>query len=119
MEKTEQKEKDGTIVLSLKTSIEELVDYLGEMEISGAAFFIGIDNKSRKVFSALARVDVPADKNNKKSVAIQMFDHEYLMTHEETQMLKYDGAMLYIGHDGEDFVIRVGKEEKAGGGENV
>ena len=33
MEKTEQKETDGTIVLSLKSTVEELVNYLGEMEI--------------------------------------------------------------------------------------
>ena len=107
MEKTEEKEKDGTVILSLKTTIEELADYIDEMEISGVGFFIGIDNKTKKVFSALARVDVPANKDNPKYAAIQMFDHEYLMTHKETQMLKYDGAMHYFGHDGDDFVIRV------------
>ena len=121
MEKTEQKEKDGTIVTSLKTSIEELADYLGEMEISGAAFFIGIDNKSKKICSALARVDVPANKDNPKSAAIRMFDHEYLKKHETVEMLKYGEMMLYVGHDKDDFVIRVGKDEKetTGGEEDV
>lgn len=91
------------------------------MEISGAAFFIGVDNKSKQTFSALARVDVPADKDNKKSVAIRMFDHDYLMAHEEVEMLKYGNTKLYIGHEGDDFVIRVGKEgeETNGGGEDV
>ena len=34
------------------------------------------------------------------------------MTHDETQMLKYEGVMLYIGHDGKDFVIRVGEADE-------
>ena len=120
MEKTEQKETDGTIVLSLKSTVEELVNYLGEMEISGACFFIGVDNKTKKLFSTLARVDVPAGTDNKKSVSVQMFDNEYLMKHEETEMLKYGNTKLYIGHDENDFIIRVGEaDETAGGEENV
>ena len=117
MEKTEEKEKNGTVILSLKTTIEELADYIGEMEISGAAFFIGIDNKTKKVFSALARVDVPANKDNPKSVSVQMFDHEYLEKHETVEMLKYGETMLYVGHDEHDFIIRVGKDEEMPGSE--
>ena len=120
MEKTEQKETDGTIVLSLKSTVEELVNYLGEMEISGACFFIGVDNKTKKLFSSLARVDVPAGTDTKKSVSIQMFDYDYLMAHEEVEMLKYGKTKLYIGHDETDFIIRVGEaDETAGGEENV
>ena len=120
MEKTEKKDKNGTVILSLKTTIEELAPHLGEMEISGAAFFIGFDNKSKKLFSSLARVDVPAGTDNKKSVSVQMFDNEYLMKHEETEMLKYGNTKLYIGHDETDFIIRVGEaDETAGGEENV
>ena len=120
MEKTEKKDKNGTVILSLKTTIEELAAHLGEMEISGAAFFIGFDNKSKKLFSSLARVDVPAGTDNKKSVSVQIFDNEYLMKHEETEMLKYGNTKLYIGHDETDFIIRVGEaDETAGGEENV
>ncbi len=120
MEKTEQKETDGTIVLSLKSTVEELVNYLGEMEISGACFFIGVDNKTKKLFSSLARVDVPAGMGTKKTVSVQMYDYEYLMKHEETEMLKYGKTKLYIGHDETDFIIRVGEaDETAGGEENV
>ena len=120
MEKTEKKDKNGTVILSLKTTIEELAAHLGEMEISGAAFFIGFDNKSKKVFSALARVDVPANTDNPKSAAIQMFDYDYLMAHEEVEMLKYGKTKLYIGHDENDFIIRVGEaDETAGGKEDV
>ena len=120
MEKTEKKDKNGTVILSLKTTIEELAAHLGEMEISGAAFFIGFDNKSKKLFSSLARVDVPAGTDNKKSVSVQMFDNEYLMKHEETEMLKYGNTKLYIGHDETDFIIRVGEaDETAGGKEDV
>lgn len=117
MEKTEEKEKDGAVILSLKTTIEELTDYLGEMEISGAAFFIGIDNKSKQIFSSLARVDVPADKDNPKSAAVQLFNHEYLMTHDETDMLKYGNTRLYIGHDENDFIICVGEADETAGDE--
>ena len=120
MEKTEQKETDGTIVLSLKSTVEELVNYLGEMEISGACFFIGVDNKTKKLFSTLARVDVPAGTDTKKSASIQMFDYDYLMAHEEVEMLKYGKTKLCIGHDENDFIIRVGEaDETAGGEENV
>lgn len=120
MENTEQKGKEGTVILSLKSTVEELVNYLGEMEISGACFFIGVDNKTKKLFSTLARVDVPAGTDNKKSVSVQMFDNEYLMKHEETEMLKYGNTKLYIGHDENDFIIRVGEaDETAGGEENV
>lgn len=91
------------------------------MEISGAAFFIGVDNKSKKLFSSLARVDVPAGTDTKKSVSVQMFNYDYLMSHEEVEMLKYGEMMLYVGHDKDDFVIRVGKDEKetTGGEEDV
>ena len=91
------------------------------MEISGAAFFIGFDNKSKKLFSSLARVDVPAGTDTKKSVSVQMFNYDYLMSHEEVEMLKYGEMMLYVGHDKDDFVIRVGKDEKetTGGEEDV
>ena len=122
MERTEQKEKDGTIILSLKSTIEELVNYLGEMEISGACFFIGVDNKTKKLFSTLARVDVPAGADTKKSVSVQMFDYEYLMKHEETEMLKYGKTKLYVGHDDNDFIIRVGETDDTtatGGEKNV
>lgn len=120
MEKTEQKGKEGTVILSLKSTVEELVNYLGEMEISGAAFFIGFDNKSKKLFSSLARVDVPAGTDTTKSVSVQMFDYDYLMAHEEVEMLKYGKTKLYIGHDENDFLIRVGEaDETAGGEENV
>ncbi len=120
MEKTEQKGKEGTVILSLKSTVEELVNYLGEMEISGACFFIGVDNKTKKLFSTLARVDVPAGTDNKKSVSVQMFDNEYLMKHEETEMLKYGNTKLCIGHDENDFIIRVGEaDETAGGKEDV
>ena len=115
MEKTEKKDKNGTVILSLKTTIEELVAHLGEMEISGAAFFIGFDNKSKKLFSSLARVDVPAGTDNKKSVSVQIFDNEYLMKHEETEMLKYGNTKLYIGHDETDFIIRVGEADETAG----
>ncbi len=115
MEKTEKKDKNGTVILSLKTTIEELAAHLGEMEISGAAFFIGFDNKSKKLFSSLARVDVPAGTDNKKSVSVQMFDNEYLMKHEETEMLKYGNTKLYIGHDETDFIIRVGEADETAG----
>lgn len=54
------------VILSIKTTIEELANYLGEMKISGAGFFVKVDNKSKKIFSALTRVDVPADKDNNK-----------------------------------------------------
>lgn len=115
MEKTEKKDKNGTVILSLKTTIEELAAHLGEMEISGAAFFIGFDNKSKKLFSSLARVDVPAGTDNKKSVSVQIFDNEYLMKHEETEMLKYGNTKLYIGHDETDFIIRVGEADETAG----
>ena len=119
MEKTEQKGKEGTVILSLKSTVEELVNYLG-VEISGACFFIGVDNKTKKLFSTLARVDVPAGTDNKKSVSVQMFDNEYLMKHEETEMLKYGNTKLCIGHDVNDFIIRVGEaDETAGGKEDV
>lgn len=117
MEKTEEMEKDGAVILSLKTTIEELTDYLGEMEISGAAFFIGIDNKSKKLFSSLVRVDVPTGTDTKKSVSIQMFDYDYLMAHEEVEMLKYGKTKLYIGHDENDFIIRIGEADETAGGE--
>lgn len=118
MEKTEQKGKEGTVILSLKSTVEELVNYLGEMEISGACFFIGVDNKTKKLFSTLARVDVPAGTDNKKSVSVQMFDNEYLMKHDETEMLKYGNTKLYIGHDETDFIIRVGEADETAGGED-
>lgn len=90
------------------------------MEISGAAFFIGFDNKSKKLFSSLARVDVPAGTDTTKSVSVQMFDYDYLMAHEEVEMLKYGNTKLYIGHDENDFLIRVGEaDETAEGEENV
>lgn len=111
MTETKEPEKDGTVVLSLKATIEELVAYLGDMEISGAAFFVGVDKKTKKLFSSLARVDVPAGTDMKKSASIQMFDYDYLMSHEETEMLSYGNVKLYIGHDEKDFIVRVGEEE--------
>lgn len=89
------------------------------MEISGAAFIIGVDNKTKKLFSTLARVDVPAGTDTKKSVSVQMFDYEYLMKHEETEMLKYGNTKLYIGHDKGDFIIRVEETDETGGEEHV
>ncbi len=87
------------------------------MEISGACFFIGVNNKTKKLFSTLARVDVPAGADIKKSVSVQMFDYEYLMKHEETEMLKYGNTRLYIGHDKNDFIIRVGEADETAGDE--
>lgn len=82
------------------------------MEISGAAFFIGVDNKTKQTFSALARVDVPAGTDMKKSASVQMFNYDYLMAHEEVEMLKYGNTKLYIGHDENDFIIRVGEADE-------
>ena len=99
MTETKEPEKDGTVVLSLKATIEELVAYLGDMEISGAAFFLGVDNKTGKLFTSLARVDIPAGKDMKKSASIRMYDTDYLMSHED-------------GHDEGDIVVRVRDNEK-------
>ena len=112
MTETKEPEKDGTVVLSLKATIEELVAYLGDMEISGAAFFIGVDNKTGRLFTSLARVDVPAGKDMKKSASIRMYDSDYLMSHEEVEMLNYRGAEIYLGHDEGDIVVRVRDNEK-------
>ena len=112
MTETKETEKNGTVVLSLKATIEELVAYLGDMEISGAAFFIGVDNKTGKLFTSLARVDVPAGKDMKKSASIRMYDINYLMSHEEVEMLRYRGAEIYLGHEGDDLVIRVRDNER-------
>lgn len=112
MTETKEPEKDGTVILSLKATIEELVAYLGDMEISGAAFFLGVDNKTGKLFTSLARVDVPAGKDMKKSASIRMYDTDYLMSHEEVEMLRYRGAEIYLGHDEGDIVVRVRNNEK-------
>lgn len=87
------------------------------MEISGACFFIGVNNKSKKLFSSLAKVDVPAGTDTKKSVSVQMFNYDYLMSHEEVEMLKYGNTRLYIGHDENDFIIRVGEADETAGDE--
>lgn len=112
MTETKETEKEGTIILSLKATIEELVAYLGDMEISGATFFIGVDNKSGRLFTSLARVDIPAGKDMKKSASIRMYDNNYLMSHEEVEMLNYRGAEIYLGHDEGDIVVRVRDNEK-------
>ncbi len=94
----EAKEKDGTDVINIKEKIEELVNNLDDIEMSGAAFFIGVNNRTGKIFIALSRVDIPAEKDKKGSASIRMYDHEYLMTHEETEMLKYrDGTVAKSG----------------------
>lgn len=112
MTETKEPEKDGTVVLSLKATIEELVAYLGDMEISGAAFFLGVDNKTGKLFTSLARVDIPAGKDMNKSASIRMYDTDYLMSHEEVEMLNYRGAEIYLGHEEGDIVVRVRDNEK-------
>lgn len=112
MTETKEPEKDGTVVLILKATIEEIVAYLGDMEISGAAFFIGVDNKTGKLFTSLARVDIPAGKDMKKSASIRMYDTNYLMSHEEVEMLRYREAEIYLGHEGGDIVVRVRDNEK-------
>ena len=58
---------------------------------------------------------MPACTDNPKSVSIRMFKHEYLMTHEETEMLKYKDAELYLSHEDDDFVVRI----KIGGKDHV
>ena len=112
MTETKETEKDGTVILSLKATIEELVAYLGDMEISGAAFFIGVDNKSGRLFTLLAKVDIPEGKDMKKSASIRMYDTDYLMSHEEVEMLRYRGAEIYLGHDEGDIVVRIRDNEK-------
>lgn len=112
MTEIKEPEKEGTIILSLKATIEELVAYLGDMEISGAAFFIGVDNKSGKLFTSLSRVDISAGKDMKKSASIRMYDNNYLMSHEEVEMLRYRGAEIYLGHEEGDIVVRVRDNEK-------
>lgn len=39
------------------------------------------------------------------------------MKHEETEMLKYGNTRLYIGHDKNDFIIRVGEADETAGDE--
>lgn len=112
MTETKETEKNGTVILSLKATIEELVAYLGDMEISGAAFFIGVDNRSGRLFTSLSRVDIPAGKDMKRSASIRMYDTGYLMSHEEVEMLNYRGAEIYLGHDESDIVVRVRDNEK-------
>lgn len=116
----EAKEKDGTDVINIKEKIEELVNNLDDIEMSGAAFFIGVNNRTGKIFIALSRVDIPAEKDKKESASIRMYDHEYLMTHEETEMLKYRDAEIYLGHENDDFVVRVKTPTgKTGGNKDV
>lgn len=103
----ETKERDGTAVINIKEKLDELMANLDAIEISGAVFFIGVDNRTGKLFSALSRVDIPANKDKKGSARIRMYDHEYLMIHEETEMLKYRDAEIYLGHEDDDFVVRV------------
>lgn len=117
MTETKANKKDGTLVLSLKATIEELVAYLGDMEISGAAFFLGVDNKTGKLFTSLARVDIPAGKDMKKSASIRMYDTNYHMSHEEVEMLRYREAEIHLGHEGSYIVVRIrdnGKKEEDG-----
>ena len=111
----ERNNRDGTAVINLKEKIKELADSLDDIEISGAVFFIGVDNRTGKLFSAFSRVDIPADKDKKGSACIRMYDHEYLMTHEETEMLRYRDAEFYLGHEDDDFVMRI----KTGGKDHV
>lgn len=109
------KNRDGTAVINLKEKIEELMENLDDIEMSGAMFFIGVDNRTGKLFSALSRVDIHADKDKKGSACIRMYDHEYLMSHEETELLRYRDAEIYLGHEDGDFAVRI----KTGGKDHV
>lgn len=120
MTETKDKEKNESVIISLKMTVEEMINQLASMELSGAVFFIGVNNKEERLSTALARIEIPAEPGMKDSASIMLYDSNYLMTHEETEMLSYKDAEIYLGHEGNDIVVRVRRDkDEAGGTENV
>lgn len=113
MEETE--DRDGTTIINLKEKIEELVDNLNDIEISGAVFFIGVDNRTGELFPTLSRVDIPAEKDKRGAQSSRMYDHEFRMAPEEKERLKYKNAEICLGRENDGFVVRI----KTGGKEDV
>ena len=90
------------------------------MELSGADLFLGVNNRDENFSASLARIEIPAEPWMKESASIRLYDSNYLMTHEEIEMLSYKDAEIYLGHDGDDIVVRVKRgNDKDGGGEDV